>query len=265
MRMYGWNDCPEQYRNQLDVLKERLVEHLGRNLAGIYIHGSLALDSFRPNVSDLDVIALLNEDIEVDLRFELVKVLLAISNQPAPLEISLVTKNAIWPWKYPTPFQLHSSEYWRTRYEEQVQKGNKSFWSETPTDSDLACHIRLINRKGICLYGTPIKEAFPDVPERDFRSSILGDVQYAANALSTQPVYGILTLCRILSYLETGDIFSKAQAGEWALPLLPEQLRTIVVNAVHAYAGDGERNVQFVDKDLERFKNLMLSAIHGDQ
>jgi predicted nucleotidyltransferase len=263
MSLYGWGNCPEQNRKQINLLKDKLIEHLGSNLVGIYLHGSFALDSFNPDVSDLDVIALLHESIDVDLRFELVKVFLDLSNHPTPIEISLITKDAIWPWKHPTPYQLHSSEYWRTRYEEQVRMNNKDFWSETPVDSDLACHITLINQKGICLFGTPIREAFPMVPELDFRSSILSDVQYAANVLNTLPVYGVLTLCRILSYLETGHILSKGQAGGWVLPLIPEGIRNIVMQAVDIYVGIRRENVHFSDNDLEQYKNLMLSAINN--
>jgi predicted nucleotidyltransferase len=265
MSIYGWDNCPEQNQKQIGSLRDKLIEYLDTNLIGIYLHGSLALDSFNPEVSDLDVIVLLNETINMDLRFELVQVLLDLSNHPSPIEISFITKNAIWPWKHPTPFELHSSEYWRNTYEEQVRMKNKHFWAETREDSDLACHITLINQIGICLYGTPIGQAFPTVPEKDFRSSILSDVNYAASVLNTLPVYGILTLCRVLSYLETGQILSKGRAGEWVLPLIPENMRYIVVQAVHTYIGTGNPNMHMDEDDLEQFKKLMLSKIYNER
>lgn len=46
------------------------------------------------------------------------------------------------------------------------------------------------------------------------------------------PVYGILILCRVLSYLETGEILSKREAGIWAYSIIPENLVYIVRSAV---------------------------------
>jgi len=261
MNLYGWANCPEENKEQILMLKDKLVDYLGTNLAGIYLHGSLALGSFNPNASDVDVIVLLHEGIGTDLKFELVQAFLELSNHPSPIEISLITMDAVHPWKHPTPFELHSSEYWRERYEEQVRLKNKAFWKGSPVDSDLACHITLIHQRGICLYGLPIEQAFPPVPEQDFRSSLLSDIQYAANAVHTLPIYGILTLSRVLSYLETGDILSKAQAGEWVLPLIPENLRYIVEWAVNRYTGINDENMQFDEGDLEQYKNLILSRI----
>jgi predicted nucleotidyltransferase len=262
MAIYGWGNCPEPNKQQLFLLSDRLKESVGGNLVGIYVHGSLALGSFNPDVSDLDVIVLLQERIGLDLRYELIELFLQLSNHPSPIEISLITMDAIWPWQHPTPFQLHYSEYWRKPFEEQVELGNKPFWAETRVDPDLACHITLINRHGICLYGRPVNDVFPEVPEEDFRSSILADVQYGASALDTMPVYGILSLCRVLSYLETKTLLSKGQAGNWALPLLPEDLRYMVVQAVDTCVGTRSEIMSISGDDLEKYKNFMLCAIY---
>jgi streptomycin 3"-adenylyltransferase len=230
-------------------------------LAGIYIHGSLALHSFNPASSDIDVIVLVNDKIDLDTRYELIKELLRISLNPSPIEISFITRAAIEPWQHPTPFELHSSEYWRARYEERVAAGDKTFWAETPTDSDLACHLTLVRRYGIRIYGLPIDEAIPIVPEADFRSSILSDIGYSVNALHSNPVYGILTLCRVLSYLETREILSKREAGLWALRRIPDTLRYIVNNAVEAYDGTKAAVDEMNVDDLEHFGQLMSKMI----
>ncbi|WP_409342302.1 aminoglycoside adenylyltransferase domain-containing protein [Paenibacillus sp. MBLB4367] len=262
MSIYGWTDCPEPIVRQLTALRDHLIDYVGHNLVGIYVHGSLALNSFNPDVSDLDVIVLLREGLVLELRYELVKLFLALSNQPAPIEISVIALDAIWPWKHPTPFQLHSSEYWRKAYEEQIGRENKQFWAETPVDPDLACHITLILQRGICLYGKPAQEVFPSVPEQDFRSSILSGVDHAADAVQTAPVYGILTLCRILSYLETGMIISKEEAGQWVLARIPEHIRYVVRQAADTYVGPVQASAEYRVEDLEEYKRLMLAAIH---
>lgn len=264
MNLCSWENCPKEVKDQISKLNEILDEHLGDNLIGTYLHGSLALQSFNPNSSDLDIIVLLKEKIDVEIRFLLVKELLSVSKKPSPIEISFITEGAIKPWKHPTPFELHSSEYWRDRYEERVALEDKGFWSETPVDGDLACHLTLINKKGICIFGLPIKEAFSEIPETDFRSSIVSGVDYAISVLTTLPVYGILTLCRVLSYLETGEILSKRDAGMWALSIIPENLRYIVRSAVEVYEGTRSGMVLINDVDLMNYKGLMQGYINSN-
>ncbi|MBB6732321.1 aminoglycoside adenylyltransferase domain-containing protein [Cohnella zeiphila] len=263
INLYGWDNCPAEVKDQVGKLQECLIRQLDDNLLGTYLHGSLALQCFNPACSDLDVIVLLKESIDVEVRFRLVQELLALSLNPAPIEISLITQGGIRPWRHPTPFELHCSEYWRQRYEDSVVLGDKEFWAGTPVDGDLACHIMLIRQKGICVYGLSVAEAFPDVPEPDFRSSILDGVDYAADSLRTLPVYGILTLCRVLSYLKTGRILSKRDAGIWALHLLPESLRDIVRSAVELYEGSRSDMAAMSDEDLNSYKSFMLSAIQS--
>lgn len=188
MNLCSWENCPKEVKDQKSNLNEILDEHLGDNLLGTYLHGSLALQSFNPNSGALE---------------------------------------------------------------------DKGFWSETPVDGDIACHLTLINKKGICIFGLPIKEAFSEIPETDFRSSIVSGVDYAISVLTTLPVYGILTLCRVLSYLETGEILSKRDAGMWALSIIPENLRYIVRSAVEVYEGTRSDMVVINDVDLMNYKGLM--------
>lgn len=266
MALTNWADSPQETKDQVKRLRDSLIRYLGDNLAGIYIHGSLALNSFNPVTSDIDVIVLVHDKINLNTRYDLVKELLQLSLKPSPVEISFITRDAIEPWQHPTPFELHSSEYWRARYEERVALGDMSYWAETWADSDLACHLTLVRRNGICIYGMPIEEAIPVVPEADFRSSILSDIQYSVNALhSSIAMYGILTLCRVLSYLETGEIMSKREAGIWALPRLPERLRYIVNSAVEVYEGSRSELVAMNEDDLVQYGQLLSEEIASHQ
>uniref|UniRef100_UPI00406CD2B2 aminoglycoside adenylyltransferase domain-containing protein n=1 Tax=Paenibacillus sp. FSL M8-0142 TaxID=2954525 RepID=UPI00406CD2B2 len=88
------------------------------------------------------------------------------------------------------------------------------------------------------------------MPESDFRSSIVSGVGYAVSVMRTIPVYGILTLCRVLSYLETGEIFSKGEAGLWACTIIPQDLSYIVRSAVEVYEGTKSEMVEINDDDL---------------
>jgi Nucleotidyltransferase domain. len=265
MPLYSWAECPQETKNQIASLKDGLIKRLGSNLAGLYVHGSLALNSFNPANSDIDVIVLVQEKLDLDTRFALVEELLQLSLSPSPIEISFITRSAIEPWQHPAPFELHCSEFWRERYEERIAAGDRSFWSETPTDGDLACHLTLVRRSGIHIFGLSIEEAIPEVPEEDFLSSILSDVTYSVNALHTNAVYGILTLCRVLSYLVTGEIMSKREAGLWGITRIPENLRYIVNSAVEVYEGSRQEMVSISDSDLTAYGQLMSDAIASYQ
>jgi len=56
--MFGWSDCPDPIRGQVLGLLEALDALLGRNLAAVYLHGSLAMGCFNPQRSDLDLLVL---------------------------------------------------------------------------------------------------------------------------------------------------------------------------------------------------------------
>ena len=68
------------------ILKEKLT--------GIYLHGSLAMDCFNPEKSDIDLIVVISNDISDSQKMLLMKEIVNL-NQKAPakgLEISVVKK-----------------------------------------------------------------------------------------------------------------------------------------------------------------------------
>jgi predicted nucleotidyltransferase len=173
---YHWNNCPIDVKTQVFNIKNYLIQNLGENLLGIYIHGSMCLGYFQPAHSDLDVLVITNTPLNAVQRFNFMKGFLSLHKKPIPIELSILCYSEINPWKHPTPYQFHFSEYWRERFENIAIENNLSFWDykEIYTDGDMACHITLNNQKGICIYGTPINEVFPSVPEEDFGTQSSG-------------------------------------------------------------------------------------------
>lgn len=53
----------DEYKSTLDTFVKRNIEILGENLVGIYLHGSATLGCFKPNISDLDLIIVINSNI----------------------------------------------------------------------------------------------------------------------------------------------------------------------------------------------------------
>ncbi|MDQ0113918.1 aminoglycoside adenylyltransferase domain-containing protein [Paenibacillus harenae] len=264
MSGYDWNNCPDDVKAQTAAMSEYLAATLGENLVGIYVHGSMCLGCFQPAHSDLDVLVVTRLTLDKVTRFELMKGFLSLHSKPIPIEMSIISYGDIHPWKHPTPYQFHFSEYWRERYEQMVAANDMSFWDfkEPATDGDLACHMTLTSQQGICLYGQPIEEAFPIVPEADFWDSIYWGIDYFDDLKDDQLVTGLLTLIRIWSYKETKVILSKSQAGEWSLDSLPAAYHSIVQNAVDVYKAASEA-IPYNRIDLEELKRYVINEIRS--
>jgi hypothetical protein len=138
-------------------------------------------------------------------------------------------------------------------------------------DPDLAAHLTILHHRGIALDGPPIGEIFPAVPPADYLASILADGREAAERLPENPVYGVLTLCRVLAYAAEGLIASKEEGGAWALARLPAADRAVVAQAVvedravvtqalALYRGEAG-SAPFDPEALRRFGRRMLERI----
>lgn len=239
MPQYSWATCPPATRSQIAILMAEIQGILGEAMVGVYLHGSLAMGCFNPARSDLDVLVVTARPMTLEEKRASAELLLRLSFNPHPIEISFLSQDDLSPWRHPTPFQLHYSEDWRERLARQLADGSWRQWSDThPTDADLAAHITVTRARGICLVGRPIAEVLPAVPPADYRASILLDVEdFTAGRIApvANPVYFVLNACRVLAYLHAGHIFSKEEGGSWALAHLPEEFHRLIGQALEAY------------------------------
>lgn len=246
----SWTTCPTAVQAQLNHFVDSLQSILTDNLVAVYLHGSLALGCFNPAASDLDLLVVLHSGMAVETKRDLAQLLLTTSRAPRPLEISFLTQAQLHPWRFPTPFDLHYGEEWRTRYQSALENGAWQEWNaHTASDPDLAGHITVTRARGVTLYGATIRETLPDVPRADYLSSCLGDLADARNedALARNPVYALLNHCRTYGFLVDGQIRSKDEGGVWALDHVPADLRTIIVNALELYRGNTTASLAAMD------------------
>ncbi len=246
MSQYGWGACPADVRGQVQRLLDGLHAALADNLTGVYLHGSLAMACFNPARSDVDLLVVVRQAMAVEAKRDLAGLLLDVSRCPSPVEVSCLIRADIIPWRYPTPFDFHYSEAWRDAYVRDLAGDGWRGWNTARRcDEDLAAHIAVTRRRGICLYGPPAVEIFPAVPRRDFLASVLGDVlspEFGLDAVARNPVYVGLNACRTLAYLRGGEILSKDEGGVWAWQALPARFQPVLAAALAAYrdsAGDG--------------------------
>ncbi|WP_313370569.1 aminoglycoside adenylyltransferase domain-containing protein [Sedimentibacter sp.] len=239
----------------LDEIKYSYSDILQENLVGIYLHGSLAMNCFNPLLSDIDFIAVVkNKPFDKDLR-DLVNFLLELTDDcpNKGFEMSVMTEKDTKNFKYPTPFILHYSDKYKSRYINQFD-----YICGDSTDVDLAAHITVIRERGICLIGKPIDEVFQQVPKRFYIDSIMNDVIDSKKEIIDNPIYYILNLCRVLCFLISGQICSKKEGGEWAKLYLVKYC-DVIESALNSYIYNSEFNIN--NSSLIEFAEYMLNEI----
>lgn len=269
MALFGWPDCPAAVRDQVDGLVESVRLLLGQALAGVYLHGSLACGCFNPERSDLDLLALTTRPITREAKLGLVKAFLRRSSAPTPLEISVVARGDLAPWRYPTPYQLHFSEAWRARLQAEVTSVAWLAWPDGAqgTDPDLAAHVTMARARGIALLGPPPAQILPEAPPADFLASILRDSEDALTQPLANPVSTVLNLCRIAWYLRAQVVSSKEEAGVWAQETVRPAHQPLVRQALATYRGAAPPPAWDADA-IRRFGHQVLAAAasaHGGQ
>jgi streptomycin 3"-adenylyltransferase len=239
MAQYGWENCPEPIKHQVNEFVGTVSRCSGDNLIGAYLHGSLAMGCFNPERSDLDLLYVVNEGLSPQAKHDLARLCLEWSAQPVPMELSFVRQAVLHPWQYPTPYEFHFAEGWRKRFNDDLSSGAWQDWpdGETLTDPDLAAHVTITRLRGIRLLGQPLEAVFPEVPRDDYVDSLMRDVDFALEGMAENPVYAVLNFCRIYWYLVEGRVASKDEAGVWALDHLPEEHCAVVYQALQVYRG----------------------------
>ncbi len=239
MAQYTWESSSKVVKAEVKTLVSETQGIVGENLIGIYLHGSLALGGFNPERSDIDLLIVTREKIPLSQKRQLIEVCLRVSKAPCPLEISFVVKHELFSDRYPLPYDLHYSERWRERFTLDLRNGGWQNWDAgAHDDPDLVIYLTVLHRVGIVLYGQPINEALPVVPERIFRAALLADFQYALDNRNREPIYFVLNACRIYAYLRDGKLLSKDAGGEWGLEHLPEQYQPLIQQSLALYRSE---------------------------
>lgn len=241
----------------LDMIVSAYCSVLQNKLVGIYVHGSLAMDCFNPEFSDIDLLVVVNADLDFKEKRELVDTLIKLSDSGPKkgFELSVLAENVLKHFEYPTPYLLQYSDEYRGKYE-----FDPDFVRENGKDPDLAAHIFVTIHRGICLFGKPIYQVFEPIPKSYYIKSIIGDLAAIKEKIMQKPVNVTLDMCRVLHFIKTDRISSKKEAGEWAYSNVPGQYSNIIKSAMSLYTG-AESTVEFKSEQLTNFADYMLKEI----
>jgi streptomycin 3"-adenylyltransferase len=208
-----------------------LRDCLGGDIA-VVLHGSLALGEFWPGQSDVDVLVFVDGPLTRDQAQGLATGFLAVSGQPAPIEVSVLERRVLAAWVHPAPYLFHYSEAWRDRIT-QMLTDESTAWLTEQTDPDLTAHLVVVRQAGILLHGMV---TLPVVPRDQAFAAVWYDIATAEADVVDNPMYVILNLCRTLWWLEHGEVLSKSAGGAALLPSLIGDAQAVVAAVLAARA-----------------------------
>ena len=236
---------PKSVEPILHELKSGFQHILADNVVGMYIHGSIAMDCFNPNSSDIDFLIIVHKGLSLETKKVLAQLLIKISDDypNSPLEMSILLQSALENFEYPTPFEFHFSKEWKKR----MEAGEVDF-SKEKKDPDLAAHLTITKAHGICLFGKPTQEVFFEIPKTYYLQSIIEDGKWCINNVLNGPddgaclvpTYAVLNFCRVLAYIHNNIITSKKSGGKWGIQNLPEVFHPVIQAALNTYTNQSE-------------------------
>ncbi|TDC51807.1 DUF4111 domain-containing protein [Actinomadura sp. KC345] len=245
---------------QTEAVLRLVGDVLGSDAVGAYLHGSAALGGLRPH-SDLDVFVVADRPMTGGERRILGDGLLAVSRYPArdglrPVELSVVVRSAVRPWRYPPEREFQYGEWLRDEFER----------GEVPPpapDADLAPLITMVLLADRPLLGPPPADVLDPVPRGDLARAMTAGVPELLSDLDTDTRNVVLTLARIWSTLATGEIRSKDAAADWALARLPDEHRPVLARARSIYLGDHEEHWDDLRPRLRPHAEYVMAAVEG--
>jgi hypothetical protein len=232
----GQRDVPEA-RETLGQLTRAVEGHLGSNLLGLYLFGSLAAGGFYPGKSDLDLIAIVEAAIDEGEQLEALRGLhdAFVSKRPAwveRIEVAYVSREVLQ-----TFGGRPSGTIAVISPGEPLHIRDAGF--EATLNWESACN------DGETLLGPPPLELGPLVTSEARRRAVehlLAEWKSRVREPSVAYVpaaqgYIVVTLCRALHTLATGEGATKESAAAWAAATFPEWA-TFIDASLASYRAD---------------------------
>ncbi len=146
------------------------------------------------------------------------------------LEVTVVVRDELVPWRYPPLRELQFGEWLR----EELEAG---CIPPPALDPDLAILLTKVMQRSSCPIGIPASELFDPVPQKDFTRALF-DTTAQWNEESDwhgDELTVVLALARIWFSMSTGKITSKDIAATWVLERLPGKYQSVLKCARTAY------------------------------
>lgn len=260
---------PTKYVDINNLLEELLYEIklvLKDNLKGLYVYGSLALDDFDRDLSDIDLFVITADEINA-LEFEKLErmhdtFVSKYSKWNNRIEIAYVSLKGLKAFKN-NPCLIAI-----------VSPGEPFHIKEA--GNDWLINLYNMSKHSVTLYGQDIKIVIEPISDDEFLEAVKKQVKewkdYVVTTKSSRSSqgYAILTLCRALYVCFNRKQASKKEAAQWAIKELPEyadqikkalqwrvDYRAKTIDAEETYA-ETVKFVRFVAEAIEKGQNHLV-------
>ncbi|NHC61671.1 AadA family aminoglycoside 3''-O-nucleotidyltransferase [Paenalcaligenes suwonensis] len=251
---------PESISHQVLQAQSVLEQHL-KTIQAIHLFGSAVDGGLKP-LSDIDLLVTVSAPLDDSTRNALMTSLLAVSAFPGThpqrraLEVTVLDREDIVPWRYPTKRQMQFGEWLRDDI-------NAGIVEPAMLDHDLAILLTKVRLHSIALYGPPAHEFFEEVPVSDVQRALLETLALWNTEADWEGDERniVLALVRIWYTAMTGDIASKEAAANWAIPYLPISTKHIVVAARDGYLGLNAIDLSSYPQERMELLNHIRSSV----
>ncbi len=266
--------CPDNEIEKQIARCLRLVEEvLGRDVLGIYLHGSSIVGGLQ-KYSDIDLFVVVNRPTTREEKARLAAEMLIISRNYStmlaevaspgvdqdssrrPIEMTIVVESAINPWHYPPTFDFQYGDWLRKEFE----KGNIEPWS-TKIMPDLALLITQVRLASKTLLGPAPDQLLDPVPYHDFIIAMVKELDSLMANLVSDTRNVLLTFARIWSTVETDAIRSKPDAADWVLNRLPADYQPVIQRARAICMGEAHEHWNDIAALVQPCADFMVSRI----
>lgn len=196
-----------------EALARSCAAALGETVAGVILHGSLALGDYLPGRSDVDLLVVVDDPLTDAQLDALIEVAAAHRVQaPGRVDLRVVTRQLAGAPSLAPPMEAYIEITPAAGSELYVERRH-------PGERDLVVEFSMCRAHGRSLVGAPPAELIAEVPA-DWVLAV-DDAQLADwQAIGDDPKHAeltVLTTCRIWRFAEEGRYPSKSAAGAWAL------------------------------------------------
>lgn len=252
------HEMQQQLKNSLELLKTIL----GSDLLGVYLYGSAVVGGLQ-KYSDIDLLVVTKRATTKEEKAKLIASLLQISgvymkSTKLPLEMTLVEKKMINPWRDPPHFDFQYGEWLRESFEKEIIEPWTSYEM-----ADLAVIVTQVLLKSETLWGLKPEQLLASVPYRDFMKAMVHDISRLAADLVHDTRNVLLTFARIWSTLETDTIRSKPEAADWAITHLPEKHQPVMNRAKLICVGLKNEHWDDIKTLIKPCADYMIDNIHA--
>jgi predicted nucleotidyltransferase len=232
---------------------------LGGKLVGLYLYGSLVTGDFDYDISDIDLLAATDEDID--------------DSEAAALEqmhTEIADRYKDWDDRIEVQYlSLEGLETFRTRNSRMGNISPGEPFHVIEAGRDWLMNWYVVREKGVALYGPPPATIIKPFLKEEFLQAVVQRASdfgsWIGNTRNSRPyqAYAILTACRDLYGYRHGKRASKKQAAEWAAKELPEWA-PLITNALkwraearQAKVVDHEETYPQAERFVRYVSNLM--------